>query len=57
MGRADVAAAETRRRVAIERCDIHSLAMEPIVLARKHRVSDDNFRDLRKQNNCDEYDE
>lgn len=31
--------------------------MKPVVLARKHRVNDGNFRDLRKYNDCAEHHE
>ena len=58
MGGTDVTE-ETRRRVATKygRVDgILRLAMKPVVLARKHRVSDQNFRDLRKHNDCAEHD-
>jgi hypothetical protein len=33
------------------------LAMEPVVLAGKHRVSDNDFRSLREHNNCAEHNE
>jgi len=34
-----------------------SLAMKPVVLAREHRVINENFRALHKQNDCAEHDE
>jgi hypothetical protein len=59
MGGTDVTE-ETRRRVATKyaRVDgILRLAMKPVVFARKNRVSDKNFRGLRKHNDCAEHDE
>lgn len=57
MGGTDVTE-KTRRCVAAE-CACadrtHRLAMKPVVLARKHRVSDENFRGLRKHNDCAEH--
>ncbi len=60
MGGTDVAEEDTRRRVATEVTCANSmctLAMKPIVLAREHRVTDQNFRRLSKQNDCAEHNE
>ncbi len=60
MGGTDVAEENTRRRVATGVACANSmctLAMKPIVLAREHRVADQNFRRLSKQNDCAEHDE
>ena len=56
MGRTNVAEGKARRCVATELPAL-VLAMKPVVLAREHRVSDENFRDLRKHNDCAEHDE
>jgi hypothetical protein len=59
MGGTDVTE-ETRRRVATKyvcAVGIHGLAMKPVMLARKHWVIDENFRRLRKHNDCAEHDE
>ena len=60
MGRADVTEKDTRRRVATGVACANStltLAMKPIVLAREHRVTDQNFRGLRERKDCAEHDE
>ncbi len=60
MGGTDVAEENTRRRVATGVACANSmctLAMKPIVLAREHRVTDQNFRRLSKQNDCAEHNE
>src|SRR5438874_10604242 len=59
MGGTDVTE-ETRRCVATDCAyadGVHRLAMKPVVLAREHRVTDQNFRRLRKGNDCAEHDE
>jgi ABC-type Fe3+-citrate transport system substrate-binding protein len=59
MGGTDVT--EVTRRCVTTECacadGMRRLAMKPVVLARKNRVSDKNFRGLRKHNDCAEHDE
>ena len=59
MGRSDVAEGEARRCVTPTwpADGMRRLAMKPVVFARKNRVSDKNFRGLRKDNDCAEHEE
>ena len=57
MGGTDVTE-ETWRRVATKCASaggVTRLAMKPVVFARKHRASDENFRSLRKHNDRAEH--